>query len=103
MGGVFHNPLPHPRQGGSSSNELVMTSSLTGNTLCSAEVLMGVPSGASSRPPCASKLCGPVPKYEFREEGGDFLGWLALQHIRGIEFYVHQVLVYHVSGGTERI
>ena len=31
---------------------------------------MGVPSGANSRPPCASKLCGPVPKYEFPEEGG---------------------------------
>ena len=31
---------------------------------------MGVPSGASIRSPCASKLCGPVPKYEFREEGG---------------------------------
>ena len=29
---------------------------------------MLVPSGAKSRPPCASKLCGPVPKYEFREE-----------------------------------
>ena len=43
----------------------------------SAEALMGVPSGANSRPPCASKLCSPVPKYEFREEGaggGDFLG-----------------------------
>ena len=38
--------------------------------LCSAEALMGVPSGANSRPPCASKLCGPVPKYEFPEEGG---------------------------------
>ena len=33
---------------------------------------MGVPSDANSRPPCASKLCGPVPKYEFREEGGIF-------------------------------
>ena len=31
---------------------------------------MGVPSGANSRPPCASKLCGPVPKYEFPEDGG---------------------------------
>ena len=31
---------------------------------------MGVLSGANSRPPCASKLCGPVPKYEFPEEGG---------------------------------
>ena len=31
---------------------------------------MLVPSGAKSRPPCASKLCGPVSKYEFREEGG---------------------------------
>ena len=35
-------------------------------------MVMGVPSGASSRPPCASKLYGPVPKYEFREEGGIF-------------------------------
>ena len=33
---------------------------------------MGVPSGANSRPPCASKLYGPVSKYEFREEGGIF-------------------------------
>ena len=31
---------------------------------------MLVPSGAKSRPPCVSKLCGPVPKYEFREEEG---------------------------------
>ena len=31
---------------------------------------MGVPSGANSRPPCASKLRGPVPKYEFPEDGG---------------------------------
>ena len=31
---------------------------------------MLVPSGANSRPPCASKLCGPVPKYEFHEEEG---------------------------------
>ena len=30
---------------------------------------MGVPSDANSRPPCTSKLCGPLPKYEFREEG----------------------------------
>ena len=29
---------------------------------------------------------------------GDFLDWLALQHIHGIEFYVHHVLVYHVLG-----
>ena len=65
---------------------------------------MGVPSGANSRPPCASKVCSPVPKYEFREEGaGDFLGWLASRHIHEKEFYVHQVLVYHVSGGTKRI
>ena len=35
--------------------------------------------------------------------GADFLDWLALQHIRGIEFCVHQVLVYHVWGGTEHI
>ena len=33
---------------------------------------MGVPSGANNRPPCASKFCGPVSKYEFREEGGVF-------------------------------
>ena len=26
---------------------------------------MGVPSGANSPPPCASKLCSPVPQYEF--------------------------------------
>ena len=31
---------------------------------------MGVPSGANSQPLCASKLCGPVPKYEFHVEGG---------------------------------
>ena len=34
---------------------------------------MGLPSGANSRPLCAFKLCGPLPKYEFREEWGDFL------------------------------
>ena len=39
----------------------------------------------------------------FRPEGGNFLDWLTLQHICGIESYVHQVLVYNVSGGTERI
>ena len=73
--------------------------------LCLAEALMGVPSGANSRPPCASKLCGPVPKYEFpEEEGGEgFLDWLAFQHIRWIEFCVLQVLVYHASGCTMRI
>ena len=42
-------------------------------SLCSAEALMGVPSGFHSRFPCASMLCRPVPKYEFREEGRDFL------------------------------
>ena len=31
---------------------------------------MRVVSGANSRPPCASKICGPVPKYEFRDGGG---------------------------------
>ena len=41
----------------------------------SADALMGVPNGANSQPPCAFKLCSPLPKYEFREEGaGDFLG-----------------------------
>ena len=46
-------------------------------SLCSAEELMGVPSGANSRPLWASKLCGPVPKYEFHVEGGggDFVDW----------------------------
>ena len=39
---------------------------------------MGIPSGANSRPPCASKLCGPEPKYEFGEVWGDFLDYLAL-------------------------
>ena len=74
-------------------------------SLCSAEALTGVSSGASIRPPCFSKLCDPVPKYEFREGGGRIF-WIdiALQNIRGIEFYVHQVLVYHVSGtGIEHI
>ena len=42
-------------------------------SLCSAEALMGVPSDSHSRSPCASNLCCPVPKYEFREEGRDFL------------------------------
>ena len=42
-------------------------------SLCSAEALMGVASGSHSRSPCASNLCRPVPKYEFREEGRDFL------------------------------
>ena len=47
--------------------------------------------------------------FQFREEGGggggggDFLGSLTSRHIHGKEFYVHQVLVYHLSGGTERI
>ena len=42
-------------------------------SLCSAEALMEVPSGANSRPPCAST--GPVPRYEFRKErrGGEDL------------------------------
>ena len=31
---------------------------------------MGVPNGANSRLPCASRLCGPVPKYEFCKEWG---------------------------------
>ena len=72
-------------------------------SLCSAEALMGVPSGSHNLSPCASKLCRPVPNYEFRKEGRDFLDLLALQHIRGVEFYIHKVLVYHVSGGTDRI
>ena len=42
--------------------------------------------GSHSRSPCASKLCRPVPKYEFREEGRGFLDWLSLQYIRGIQF-----------------
>ena len=59
---------------------------------------MGLPSGANSRPPCAFKLCSPLPKYEFREEGGGiFWTGSALQHTRGIEFDVHHVLVYHRS------
>ena len=37
-------------------------------SLCSAEALMEVPSGANSRPPCAST--GPVPRY-----GGGKAGW----------------------------
>ena len=61
----------------------------------SAEALMGVPNGANSQPPCAFKLCSPLPKYEFREAGaGDFLGWLASRHIHGKEFYVHQVIYW---------
>ena len=59
--------------------------------------------GSHSRSPCASQLCRPVPKHEFREEGRGFLDWLSLQHIRGIQFYIHQDLVYHVSGGTDCI
>ena len=39
-------------------------------SLCSADALMVVPSGANSGPLFPSKLCGPVPKYEFRVEGG---------------------------------
>ena len=31
---------------------------------------MGVPSDANSRPPCASKLCGPVPNMNFVRKGG---------------------------------
>ena len=31
---------------------------------------MGVPCGANSRPLRASKICGPVQKYEFHVEGG---------------------------------
>ena len=49
-------------------------------SLCSAEELMGVPSGANSRPLWASKLCGPVPKYEFHVErggGGGFCGLIS--------------------------
>ena len=64
---------------------------------------MGIPSGANSRPLCDSKLCDPLPKYEFLVEGGDFSGLINFEHIRGIEFCVPQVLVYNVSGGTERI
>ena len=36
---------------------------------------MGVPWGANSRPLHASKICGPVQKYEFHVEGGDFVDW----------------------------
>ena len=39
---------------------------------------MRVVSGANSRPPCASKLCGPVPKYEFRDGGGGGGGFSGL-------------------------
>ena len=44
-------------------------------------------------------------KAQIMEEGGGgiFFDWLALQHICGVEFYIHQVLIYHVSGGTECI
>ena len=54
----------------SRSHYSVTTLSLS---LCSAEALMEVPSGANSRPPCAST--GPVPRYEFRKErrGGEDL------------------------------
>ena len=74
-------------------------------SLCSDEALMGVSNGANSQPPCFSKLCGPLPKHKLwrRGGGGIFFDWLALQHICGVEFYIHQVLVYHVSGGTECI
>ena len=41
-------------------------------SLCSADALMVVPSGVNSGPLFPSKLCGPVPKYEFRVEGGVF-------------------------------
>ena len=34
---------------------------------------------------------------------GDFSGLINFEHIRGIEFYVPQILVYNVLGGTERI
>ena len=53
---------------------------------------MGVPNGANSRLPCASKLCDRVPKYEFCEEGG-CSGLISFAACRGIEFSVHQVLV----------
>lgn len=43
-----------------------------GVSLYSTEALTGVLSGAKSRPPCASRLCDPVPKYESREDGGIF-------------------------------
>ena len=36
---------------------------------------MGVPCGANSRPLRASKICGPVQKYEFHVGGGDFVDW----------------------------
>ena len=55
-----------------------------------------VPDGANSRPPCSSKLCSTLLKYEFREERRDFRDLLVLQRIRGIEFYVHQALVYYL-------
>ena len=69
---------------------------------------MGVPSGANNKPPCASTLCGHMPKNFERNGGregggGEFRDSLLLQHICGIQFYIHQDLVYHVSGGTERI
>ena len=38
---------------------------------------MGVPSGANSQPPCSSKLCGPVPKYKFSDDRGDFLALIS--------------------------
>ena len=37
------------------------------------------------------------------EGGGDFRDGLVMQHICGIPFYIHQHLVYQVSGGTECI
>ena len=63
---------------------------------------MGVPSGANSRPPCASKLCGPVPKYEFPEEGG-FSGLISFSAHSLKRILRPWVLVYHVLGGTKRI
>ena len=58
----------------SCSHYLVTTLSLS---LCSTEALTRVPSGANSRVPCASRLCGPVPEYEFREERGvEGEGWV---------------------------
>ena len=44
---------------------------------------------------------------EFREElgkgGGGFSVLISFAAICGIQFYIHQDLVYHVSGGTECI
>lgn len=73
-------------------------------SLCSAEVLTGVPSGANRRPPCVHfQALRSFPTFRAEGRGGDFLNWLTLQHIRGREFFVNQVLVYNVSGGTEHI